>query len=119
MMSTSLPLTCPSPNLRSASCALSRSYVRSMDGFSAPLSSISASVSRSSVLNFATKIASLGKARFFVTKFRSPDLETLAELLDSGALKPAIDRTYELAEAEAALRTFGEGHVRGKLVLTM
>jgi NADPH:quinone reductase-like Zn-dependent oxidoreductase len=67
----------------------------------------------------ATKIASLGKARFFVAKFVTADLETLAEMLESGALKPAIDRTYELAEAQDALRTFGEGHVRGKLVLTM
>ena len=40
-----------------------------------------------------------------------------ADLLESGQLKPAIDRTYELAEAKDALRTFGEGHVRGKLVL--
>jgi len=67
----------------------------------------------------ATKIASLGKARFFVTKFRSPDLETLAELLESGALKPAIDRTYELAETPQALSAMGEGRVRGKLVLTI
>ena len=57
--------------------------------------------------------------KFFVAKFNRPDLQTLADLLSSGELKPAIDRTYELAEAEAALRTFGEGHVRGKLVLTM
>ena len=67
----------------------------------------------------ATKIASRGKARFFVAKFRTEDLETLADMLESGALKPAIDRTYELAEAQDALRTFGEGHVRGKLVLTI
>jgi NADPH:quinone reductase-like Zn-dependent oxidoreductase len=58
-------------------------------------------------------------ARFFVAKFNKPDLQTLADLLSSGELKPAIDRTYELDEAEAALRTFGEGHVSGKLVLTM
>jgi NADPH:quinone reductase-like Zn-dependent oxidoreductase len=57
--------------------------------------------------------------KFFVAKFNQPDLHTLADLLSSGELKPAIDRTYELAEAEDALRTFGEGHVRGKLVLTM
>jgi NADPH:quinone reductase-like Zn-dependent oxidoreductase len=57
--------------------------------------------------------------KFFVAKFNRPGLQTLADLLSSGELKPAIDRTYELAEAEAALRTFGEGHVRGKLVLTM
>ena len=58
-------------------------------------------------------------AKFFVAKFNKADLQTLADLLSSGELKPAIDRTYELAEAEAALRTFGEGHVSGKLVLTM
>jgi NADPH:quinone reductase-like Zn-dependent oxidoreductase len=67
----------------------------------------------------ATKIASRGKARFFVAKFRTEDLETLADMLEGGALKPAIDRTYELTEAQDALRTFGEGHVRGKLVLTI
>ena len=58
-------------------------------------------------------------AKFFVTQFNKADLQTLADLLESGALKPAIDRTYELDEAQDALRTFGEGHVSGKLVLTM
>lgn len=58
-------------------------------------------------------------AKFFVAKFNKPDLQRLADLLESGELKPAIERTYELAEAEDALRTFGEGHVRGKLVLTL
>lgn len=66
-----------------------------------------------------TKLASRGHACFFVAKFNSPDLETLAGLLASGALAPVIDHTYDLAEAQDALRTFGEGHVRGKLVLTI
>jgi NADPH:quinone reductase-like Zn-dependent oxidoreductase len=57
--------------------------------------------------------------KFFVASFNKPDLQTLADLLQSGDVKPAIDRTYELGEAQDALRTFGEGHVRGKLVLTM
>jgi len=60
-----------------------------------------------------------GDLVFFITKFNNEDLQTLADMLESGALKPAIDRTYELEEAQEALRTFGEGHVRGKLVLTM
>ena len=55
--------------------------------------------------------------KFFVAKFKKADLQTLADLLSSGELKPAIDRTYDLTEASEALRTFGEGHVRGKLVL--
>ena len=58
-------------------------------------------------------------ARFFVTNVNKDDLQTLADMLENGQLKPAIDRTYELAEAQDALRTFGEGHVRGKLVLTI
>ena len=56
---------------------------------------------------------------FFVANFNKEDLQTLADMLEDGRLKPAIDRTYELAEAKDALCTFGEGHVRGKLVLTM
>jgi NADPH:quinone reductase-like Zn-dependent oxidoreductase len=57
--------------------------------------------------------------KFFVAKINKPDLQVLADMLESGDLKPAIDRTYGLDEAQEALRTFGEGHVRGKLVLTM
>lgn len=70
----------------------------------------------------AIKLASLGsggRVKFFIAKFNKPDLQALADLLESGDLKPAIDRTYELDEAQDALRTFGEGHVRGKLVLTI
>ncbi len=66
-----------------------------------------------------TSLWSKHKVKFFIAKFNKQDLQTLADLLESGALKPAIDRTYELDEAQDALRTFGEGHVRGKLVLTM
>ncbi|HLX31936.1 MAG TPA: NAD(P)-dependent alcohol dehydrogenase [Gaiellaceae bacterium] len=70
----------------------------------------------------AVRLASLHSERqvsFFVAKLEVPDLQALADLLESGRLKPAIDRTYDLAEAPQALRTFGEGHVRGKLVLTI
>jgi len=70
----------------------------------------------------AIKLGSLRskhEVKFFVAKFNKPDLQTLADLLESGQLRPAIDRTYDLAEAQDALRTFGEGHVRGKLVLTI
>lgn len=57
--------------------------------------------------------------KFFVANFNKPDLQALADMLERGQLKPAIDRTYDLAEAPEMLRTFGEGHVRGKLVLTI
>jgi NADPH:quinone reductase-like Zn-dependent oxidoreductase len=70
----------------------------------------------------ALKLASLRRKReliFFITKSNQPDLQFLADLLEAGQLTPAIDRTYRLAEAEEALRTLGEGHVSGKLVLTI
>jgi NADPH:quinone reductase-like Zn-dependent oxidoreductase len=57
--------------------------------------------------------------KFFVANINKPDLQVLADMLESGQLKPAIDRAYRLDEAQDALRTFGEGHVRGKLVLTI
>jgi len=57
--------------------------------------------------------------KFFIAAFNKEDLRTLADLMEQGKLKPAIDRTYELDEAQDALRAFGEGHVRGKLVLTI
>jgi NADPH:quinone reductase-like Zn-dependent oxidoreductase len=67
----------------------------------------------------AKKLASRGKARFFVAKVNTPDLETLAELLESGRLTPVIDRSYDLADAPDALRAMGEGHIRSKLVITV
>jgi NADPH:quinone reductase-like Zn-dependent oxidoreductase len=65
------------------------------------------------------KLASRGKARFFVAKFLDADLQTLADLLESGAITPVIDRVYGLEQAQDALREFGKGHVSGKLVLTI
>src|SRR5207249_1953997 len=59
----------------------------------------------------AMKLGSRGRAKFFVAKADNPDLQALADLMESGALTPVVDRTYELAEAPQALRTFGEGHV--------
>ena len=70
----------------------------------------------------AIKLSAVGSkqpVKFFIAKFNKPDLQTLADMLERGELTPAIDRTYELDEGEDALRTIGEGHVRGKLVLTM
>lgn len=70
-------------------------------------------------LFFASRIRRGSKLTFFVTKWDNDDLRTLAGMLEAGQLKPAIDRTYALTDAQDALRTFGDGHVRGKLVLTM
>ncbi|WP_214371342.1 NAD(P)-dependent alcohol dehydrogenase [Pseudonocardia sp. H11422] len=47
------------------------------------------------------------------------DLSVLAELIESGAVTPAIDRTYPLNEVPKAIRYLEEGHARGKVVITL
>jgi NADPH:quinone reductase-like Zn-dependent oxidoreductase len=59
------------------------------------------------------------KVLFFVAKIDGQALETLAELLESGKLKPAVERTYPLADLGDALRYVGTGHVRGKVVISI
>jgi NADPH:quinone reductase-like Zn-dependent oxidoreductase len=47
------------------------------------------------------------------------DLETLLELVRSGALTPHVDATYPLSEAAAAIELVGAGRSRGKTVVTV
>jgi NADPH:quinone reductase-like Zn-dependent oxidoreductase len=57
--------------------------------------------------------------RPFISKERSQDLVVLKELIEAGKVTPVIDRTYPLSEAPAAIRYLGEGHARGKVVITV
>ena len=59
------------------------------------------------------------KAVFFVAQLTKADLLVLRELLEAGKVTPAIDRRYELGEIAEALRYLGEGHARGKVVVTV
>ena len=59
------------------------------------------------------------KAAFFIAKFNKPDLNVLRELVESGKVVPAIEKRYELSDVADALRYMGEGHARGKLVVTV
>jgi NADPH:quinone reductase-like Zn-dependent oxidoreductase len=56
-------------------------------------------------------------AVFFIAQFNKPDMATLRELVESGSVKPVVERTYALSETADALRAMGEGHLRGKLVI--
>jgi len=59
------------------------------------------------------------KAVAFLAKLNKEGLRILTELLEAGTVRPVIDRTYELAEIADALRYLGEGHARGKIVVTV
>jgi NADPH:quinone reductase-like Zn-dependent oxidoreductase len=45
------------------------------------------------------------------------DLVLMKELLEAGKIKPVIDRRYSLSEVAEALRYYGEGHAKGKVVI--
>jgi len=69
-----------------------------------------------------TRIASLPGKRdvaVFLAKTNREDMATLQELLGSGKVKSMIDRTYSLNELPDALGYLGEGHARGKIVVTV
>jgi NADPH:quinone reductase-like Zn-dependent oxidoreductase len=48
---------------------------------------------------------------------RKADLATLADLVQSGKLRPVIDRSYGLEQVADAIRYVEEGHARGKVVI--
>ena len=47
------------------------------------------------------------------------DLVVLTKLVESGKLRPVIEKTYPLRETPAALAYIEQGHVRGKVVITV
>jgi NADPH:quinone reductase-like Zn-dependent oxidoreductase len=52
-----------------------------------------------------------------LAKVNSADLETLGAWIESGAIKPVLDRTYPLAQTADAIRYVESGHVRGKVLI--
>ena len=69
-----------------------------------------------------TMLKSRGRSQkvvFFVAKINPEDLAVLGELLEAGKVRSVIDREFPLSEAPAALTYLGEGHARGKVVITI
>jgi NADPH:quinone reductase-like Zn-dependent oxidoreductase len=55
----------------------------------------------------------------FIASENSADLAILRDLIESGKVTPAIDRTYPLSQTPAAIRHVQEGRARGKVVITI
>jgi len=55
----------------------------------------------------------------FMADTNQKDLALLADLMQSGKVKPVIDRTYKLSEVPAAIAYLEQGHARGKVVITV
>jgi len=52
-------------------------------------------------------------------RLNQKDLVFMKELLEAGKVVPVIDRRYPLSEVAEALRYLEEGHVKGKVVITI
>ncbi len=68
------------------------------------------------------RLASIGSGRrlvFFVARLNKEDLETLGDLLEPGRIRSVLDERYELDRLVDALDQMGDGHCRGKIVVTM
>jgi len=59
------------------------------------------------------------KIRLLVVQTDAKDLVYMTELIESGKVVLAIDKRYSLSEAAEALRYLGEGHAKGKVVITV
>jgi NADPH:quinone reductase-like Zn-dependent oxidoreductase len=59
------------------------------------------------------------KVTFFIAQVNKADMQTLRELLETGKMKPVIDRRYDLSEIADAFRYIGEGHAQGKIVVNV
>ena len=57
------------------------------------------------------------KTRAHLAVPNADDLVTMAGLLESGKVKPVIDRIHPLSEVPEAIRYLEEGHARGKVVI--
>ena len=55
----------------------------------------------------------------FISKERRQDLEELRALLESGAIRPVIDKTFPLTEVPEAISYLRKGLARGKIVITV
>ncbi len=54
-----------------------------------------------------------------LSKENADDLHTLAQLVDQGRVRPALERTYALHQAAEAIDHIASGHSRGKVAVTL
>ena len=59
------------------------------------------------------------KMSMMLAEIRQEDLTIMDDLMQSGKVKPVIDRTYPLSQIAEAMRYLEQGHARGKVVLTI
>jgi NADPH:quinone reductase-like Zn-dependent oxidoreductase len=59
------------------------------------------------------------KAVAYITQHSQNDLVVLKELLETGKVKPVVDRSYPLSEAPEGIRYVEQNRAKGKVVITI
>jgi NADPH:quinone reductase-like Zn-dependent oxidoreductase len=67
----------------------------------------------------ATSVMGDKKAMFATPRVTPEDLRFVNELVEAGELRPVIDRSYPLSELAEAHRYAEQGHVRGRVIITV
>jgi NADPH:quinone reductase-like Zn-dependent oxidoreductase len=70
-------------------------------------------------LSFCASLTRESRKLRLVAEGPNKGLADLKELIEAGKLVPIVDRTYQLSEVPEALRYFGEGRHKGKIVIAM
>jgi NADPH:quinone reductase-like Zn-dependent oxidoreductase len=57
--------------------------------------------------------------RMMLAEINRKDLTLLADLIQTGKMRPVIDKTYSFNQLPEAMRYLEEGHARGKVIVTV
>lgn len=59
------------------------------------------------------------KIRILAVRPNIEDVDFVKELIEAGKVTPVIDKTYPLSEVPEAIGYVGEGHAKGKVVISV
>jgi len=57
------------------------------------------------------------KFRFFIAKINQKDLAVMSQLMETGKLRPVIDKQFPLGETGEAMKHLEEGRTKGKIIV--
>ncbi len=92
--------------------------VLSASGVYVTVGGSTARLSQALLLGPLISIVSKKRVRIVLLK-PNKDLSYVTELFEAGKVKPVIDGRYKLSEVAEAMRYFGEGNHKGKIVITV
>ena len=71
------------------------------------------------IKSFVSSLLVRQQGRPYLSTPNHEDLSVLKDLVEAGKVTPVVDRTYPLSQVPEAMAYIGEGHARGKVVITV